>query len=93
MIGIKIRCQQSENWSVQESKSMKSPASTCDLLLLQVSLGVLLKNENKADDMIEITPQRHQYVSAGEEAKAVYVQSTRELVQVKDAVFNKIFLR
>ena len=66
--------------------------STCDLLLVQVPLGVLLKNENKADDMVEIMSHLHQYVPATEHTKTVFVPSTGEMVQVKHAVFNKIFV-
>ena len=62
------------------------------MLLVQVPLGVLLKNENKADDMVEIMSHLHQYVPAVEHTKTVFVPSTGEMVQIKHAVFNKIFL-
>lgn len=57
---------------------------------MKVPLGVLLKNENKGDDMVEIMQHLHQYVPAVEYAKTVYLTSTREELQVSQVNLKKI---
>ncbi len=58
--------------------------------IMQVPLGVLLKNENKGDEMVEIMSHLHQYVPSYEYAKKTYQTCTGEL-QVSLDHLVKIF--
>ena len=61
-------------------------------VLTKVPLGVLLKNENKADDMVEIMAHLHQYVPAVEYKSTVFIPSTGETVEVQNATMCKVLL-
>lgn len=58
--------------------------------LLQVPLGVLLKNENKGDEMVEIMSHLHQYVPSFEYTRKVFLPSSNETTEVPEAVFHTI---
>lgn len=45
---------------------------------MQVPLGILLKNENKGSDMVEILTHLHQYVPVKEYTKQVFIPSINE---------------
>ena len=57
---------------------------------MQVPLGVILKNENKGDDMVEIMSYLHQYVPVVKGTKSVHVPITGEEVQVPQASLHQI---
>ena len=59
-------------------------------MCIQVPLGVILKNENKGDEMVEILSQMHQYVPAVQYTKSVRVPITGEEVQVSQASLHQI---
>ena len=60
--------------------------------LIQVPLGVLPKNENLGDDMVDIMLHLHQYVPLVDGTESVEVPVTNEKVQVPRASFRRIFL-
>lgn len=53
-------------------------------------LGILLKNENKSDEMVEIMSHHHQYVPAHQYAEKVFVTGTEEEVEVSNVRLKKI---
>ncbi len=54
-------------------------------------LGVLLKNENKAVDMVDIVTHLHQYIPVYEYSKTFQVPGTGDEVEVLDASLHRIF--
>ena len=58
----------------------------------QVPLGIILKNENKGDEMVDIMSNLHQYVPAAEYTTSVTVPGTEETVLLQHAAFHKIFV-
>lgn len=60
------------------------------MFAMQVPLGVLLKNENKGDDMVDIMSHLHQYVPAVEYTNKVFIPSTGEIVEVQHAAYHKV---
>lgn len=59
-------------------------------MCLQVPLGVILKNENRGDDMVEILSHMHRYVPVVQYTKSVRVPITGEEVQVSQASLHQI---
>ena len=59
---------------------------------IQVPLGVLPKNENLGDDMVDILLHLHQYVPLVQTTKSVHVPVTEEEVDVSQASFRRILL-
>lgn len=60
---------------------------------IQVPLGIIPKNENKLDEMVEIMSQLHQYVPAKEYNKEVFVEGACGVgtsVNVQDAVLHPL---
>lgn len=60
------------------------------LHVLQVPLGVLNKNENKGDDMVDIMSHIQQYVPAVQYTKSIFLPETSEAVEVRHARYHKI---
>lgn len=56
----------------------------------QVPLGVLLKNENKTDDMVDIMSHLHQYVPAVEYTRQCFIPTTDETVEVPQVKFHGV---
>ena len=52
-------------------------------------LGILLKNENRGDEMVEIM-SHHQYVPSHQYIKKVFVTGTGQEVDVSEVIFKKI---
>lgn len=59
--------------------------------IIQVPLGVILKNENKGDEMVDILLHLQQYTPAVECKKEVVV-GTGEPFELTDAVLQKVCL-
>lgn len=53
-------------------------------------LGILLKNENKGSDMVDILTHLHQYVPVREFTKEVFIPSMDEAVTKQETVLSKI---
>lgn len=53
-------------------------------------MGILLKNENKGSEMIEILTDLHQYVPVREFTREVFIPSTSQVVTTQEAVLNKV---
>ena len=62
------------------------------ITFVQVPLGVLLKNENKGDDMVDIVTLLHQYVPVIENTSRLEVPGIGEEVEVKKSKMRKIVL-
>lgn len=60
-------------------------------LIMQVPLGVLPKNENKGDEMVDILCHLHQYVPSYEHAKKTFPTCTGELEVSQDHVMKTLF--
>ena len=58
-------------------------------MLFQVPLGVILKNENKGDEMVDILIHLQQYIPAIE-FKTSIVVGTREPYEMTDYVVTKL---
>ena len=58
------------------------------MISIQVPLGIILKNENKTTEMVDIMSHLHQYVPAATYTKTTLVCSTEETVE--HAAFHKI---
>ena len=59
---------------------------------LQVPLGILLKNENKGSEMVEILRHLHQYVPIREYTDEVHIPSINETAIADKAVLAKLLL-
>ena len=57
---------------------------------MQVPLGILLKNENKAADMVYILTSLHKYVPVREYMREVSIPRLTVVVRKPEAVFSKI---
>ena len=60
--------------------------------MLQVPLGVLLYNENKGNEMIQIVSHLHQYVPAVEHTVDVFIPSKTESIAQQHIQFHRILL-
>lgn len=60
-------------------------------LFTQVPLGVILKNENKSDEMVEIMAHLHQYVPSLEYSECKKI-SSGETVMEEKARFHQILV-
>ena len=49
---------------------------------MQVPLGIVMKNENKTDEMVQILSQLHQYVPMKREKMAMHVPCTGDIEEV-----------
>ena len=45
-------------------------------IIVQVPLGIIMKNENKTDEMVSILSQMHQYVPKQSERKTIHIPCT-----------------
>jgi hypothetical protein len=59
---------------------------------IQVPLGILPKNENKAKEMVDIVQHLHQYVPAVEYEEELMIPSCGESVMVARAKFSPVLL-
>ena len=59
---------------------------------MQVPLGILPKNENKGEEMVEIVQHLHQYVPAVEYEEELVIPSCGESVKVSRAKFSPVLL-
>ena len=57
----------------------------------QVPLGIILKNQNKGEEMVDIMSDLHQYVPAVEYTTSVTVPVTGKTMLLQHA-FHKIFI-
>ena len=57
---------------------------------MQIPLGVLLKNENKGSDMVEILAHLHQYVPTRDYEEEVYIRSINETVAVHKSEVRRL---
>ena len=57
---------------------------------MQVPLGVLFKNENKGDEMVDIMAHLHQYVPAVEYTKDFMIPGTSVVATLKQASMHSI---
>ena len=55
-------------------------------ITVQVPLGILLKNENKGSEMIEILTHLHQYVPLKEFTKEMFIPSIEKVVTKQETV-------
>ena len=55
-------------------------------------LGIIPKNENKGDEMVEIMTTLHQYVPAVEYSEQFYIPSSQQSVQVPKACLHPIII-
>ena len=62
------------------------------VIVVQVPLGILPKNENKGDEMIEIVRHLHQYVPVIEHEEDQVIPSIGETVKVPKAQFSPLLL-
>lgn len=53
-------------------------------------LGIILKNENKSDEMVHIMEQLHSYVPAKRYVEDVHCKDSEEAVQIPKAVIHPI---
>lgn len=63
-----------------------------DYRLLQVPLGILLKNENVVNEVCEILEQFHTYVPSKPQTKELHVTGCDERITIEDWNFHKILL-
>ena len=66
------------------------PKNNVHYYIYTVPLGVLPKNENLGDDMVDILLHLHQYVPLVQTTKSVHVPVTEEEVDVSQASFRRI---
>ena len=59
-------------------------------ITVQVPLGILLKNEYKGSEMIEILTHLHQYVPLKEFTKEMFIPSIEKVVTKQDTVLSNI---
>ena len=59
--------------------------------MIQVPLGVILKNENKGDEMVDIMEHLHQYVPTAKYSEEKFI-STGEKVLEEKAKFHPILV-
>ena len=62
----------------------------CVIYFFQIPLGVLLKDENKLDEMVDIMSHLHQYIPAQEFTEDVALPNTGGTVPVQKAVMHSI---
>lgn len=58
--------------------------------VMQVPLGVLFKNENKGEDMVDIMTHHHKYVPAVEYVRQVKIPNSPVRVDVQQALMHKV---
>ena len=59
-------------------------------LIYKVPLGVLLKNENRGEDMVEIVLYLHQYVPAAQHSTIAYTTSNGKKLEVPQYHLEKV---
>lgn len=59
---------------------------------MQVPLGILPKNENNSEEIVEIVSHLHQYVPVIEFEEEQPIHSSNEIVMVPKAVFSPVLL-
>ena len=59
-------------------------------ITVHVPLGILLKNEYKGSEMIEILTHLHQYVPLKEFTKEMFIPSIEKVVTKQDTVLSNI---
>ena len=60
--------------------------------IIQVPLGIIPKNENKSDEMVDIMTALHKYVPIVEYTEELYIASIEDTVQVPQALLHPIIL-
>jgi len=55
-----------------------------------VPLGILPKNENRGDEMVEIAAHHHQFVPVEESIEEHVIESTGTIAQIPKAVVHPI---
>ena len=60
--------------------------------IVQVPLGIIPKNENKSDKMVDIMTSLHKYVPIVEYTEELYIASIDDTVHVPQALLHPIIL-
>ena len=71
------------------SVTTKSAAYLVSSVLLQVPLGIMLKNENSHEDMVAIMDHAHQYVPT-QTSEIIHVDESGDSVTIKEDKFHNI---
>jgi len=56
-----------------------------------VPLGILPKNENRGDEMVEIAAHHHQFVPVEESIEEHIIESTGTIAQIPKAIVHPLF--
>lgn len=63
---------------------------TLNFIIIKVPLGVILKNENKTNEMVEIMTRVHQYVPTREYEQPFTIEGTSEIITIPNAQMHPI---